>query len=75
MKKIQYLMPRVKTVVFAVELGYDLSGDRNNPAEGTTFQFGGNVGRGYINPDGSNGDAEDHSGLNQYGDGGNIFGD
>ena len=52
-----------------VESGYDLSGDRHNPT--TTFMFGGNDARGGIQP----GQENDHSGLNRYGDGGNIFGE
>ena len=75
MKRKNYLTPKVKAVKFSVERGYDLSADTNRPSAGTTFQFGGNVPRGYINPDGSNGSYDDHSGLNQYGDGGNIFGE
>lgn len=75
MKRMNYLAPKIKAVKFSVELGYDLSGSENNPSVGTTFQFGGNASRGYINPDGSNGSQDDHSGLNQFGVGGNIFGE
>lgn len=64
-----YQTPTIKVVRFMVESGYDLSGDRHNPT--TTFMFGGNDARGGIHP----GQENDHSGLNRYGDGGNIFGE
>jgi hypothetical protein len=66
-----YDAPRIKVVSFTIEQGFGNSIEQSRRQDGL-ISFGGDVEHGLMNTGHTNGD---HSGLGQYGNGGNIFGE
>lgn len=67
-KNTTYQKPQLTVVSFQVEIGIVGASDGMGQ---NRLNFGGDVDRGLMNP----GQSNDRSGLGQYSDGGNIFGE